>query len=350
MNLAQSTQRRLMLMLMAILAAAACVQVVRIVQVKSKDGSVPFLSANDRSRWCTIASLAIEGTYAIDKIIDVRDPETRRRTWYSIDMVRHRGADGQQHFYSSKPPLLPTIYAGIYLIIRTITGASLMKHTFWVAKVMLTIVNLIPLIGLWWLLSRWTIRELAGKPWSTSIAVAFLCFGTFLSTFCNTLNNHLIAAVACGVSVWAMDAILSRPSPHWIWFVVCGVATSFTAANELPALAWVAAAGGLLLLVNWRRCLTLFVPALLPVTLAFFATNYLAHGVLRPAYAHRDLGQKLFELAVDPGTAPSNLDVKPLLAECQSRGISMSPESVIRPGGARVSSNCGTQTNKSGLD
>ncbi|HEX3599330.1 MAG TPA: hypothetical protein VHU84_04270, partial [Lacipirellulaceae bacterium] len=61
----------------------------------------PFLSANDRSRWLTIRSLVERGTYEIDAI-------RAEPTWDSIDVVAHTGRDGEQHFYSSKPPLLAT--------------------------------------------------------------------------------------------------------------------------------------------------------------------------------------------------------------------------------------------------
>ena len=68
--------------------------------------SVPLQSANDRSRWCTVWSLVEEGTYQIDTIND-------RSGWSSIDKVRH-----QDHFYSSKPPLFPTMVAGLYWLIK----------------------------------------------------------------------------------------------------------------------------------------------------------------------------------------------------------------------------------------
>ena len=58
----------------------------------------PFLSANDRSRWMTIRSLVEHGTYEIDEIVG-------QPTWDTIDMVQHRGRDGELHLYSSKPPL-----------------------------------------------------------------------------------------------------------------------------------------------------------------------------------------------------------------------------------------------------
>ena len=50
----------------------------------------PFLSANDRSRWCTVRALVepemrVEGApYAIDKV--VQEP-----LWDTIDMVKHGG-------------------------------------------------------------------------------------------------------------------------------------------------------------------------------------------------------------------------------------------------------------------
>ncbi|MDE0940771.1 MAG: hypothetical protein OSA43_12525, partial [Pirellulales bacterium] len=62
----------------------------------------PFLSANDRSRWCTIRALVDDGTFAIDQI--VTDPEDHAR-WQTIDMVKH-ARNGEPHLYSSKPTLL----------------------------------------------------------------------------------------------------------------------------------------------------------------------------------------------------------------------------------------------------
>ena len=53
---------------MAIVFLGIAAQVLRIVQVQSPSGETPFFSANDRSRWCTIAALAIDGTYEIDKL------------------------------------------------------------------------------------------------------------------------------------------------------------------------------------------------------------------------------------------------------------------------------------------
>ena len=97
----------------------------RISVVTGRDGTTAFLSANDRSRWCTVASLVEHGTYAIDTQIEIVDPIRRHiHPWQTIDKVRHLGPDDQQHYYSSKPPLFPTIVAGVYQIVQLATGIS----------------------------------------------------------------------------------------------------------------------------------------------------------------------------------------------------------------------------------
>jgi dihydrodipicolinate synthase/N-acetylneuraminate lyase len=40
-------------------------QLVRILNVQSSTGETPFLSANDRSRWCTILALTVNGNGTI---------------------------------------------------------------------------------------------------------------------------------------------------------------------------------------------------------------------------------------------------------------------------------------------
>ncbi len=309
-----------------ILLVAACVQLSRILQVQAPTGEVPFFSANDRSRWCTIAALAVNGSYEIDELLELRDPKTRRRTWYTIDLVRHRGADGKQHFYSSKPPLLPTLYTGVYLVIRNLTGATLMEEPFFVVRSMLVVVNLLPLIAFWWMMIRWIEREQLGG-WAERVACLFVLWGTFLSTFVTTLNNHLPAAIAVGVSLWCIDRIAIRKDRRWRWFVLCGLAASFGGANELPALSWVAAAGAILGLVDARRALLAYVPGLLPVALAFFALNYAAHGEWIPAYAHRGVGEKLFEF--ESSTDIAQLTGEQVAQELQAHGVECSTNAKV---------------------
>ncbi len=108
----------------------------------------PFLSANDRSRWCTVRALVendmrVEGApYAIDQVI-------QQPNWDTIDMVKHDG-----HLYSSKPPLLPTLMAAVYWPIYRFGGVSLGTHPYEIGRFMLVLFNLIPLAIYFLLLGR----------------------------------------------------------------------------------------------------------------------------------------------------------------------------------------------------
>ena len=107
----------------------------------------PLQSANDRSRWATVWSLAVKDTYQIDEII-------KRDGWDTIDKVRHEG-----HFYSSKPPLLSTMVSWLYRGVRAVTGwrfpgdavglaedAKPANDTKAVIRMMLVFVNLLPML------------------------------------------------------------------------------------------------------------------------------------------------------------------------------------------------------------
>ena len=121
-----------------LIVVSAALMLARIARVDSSDprSPTPFQSANDRSRWATIRSLGDDGTYAIDHIIF--DQQGRLvRGWHTIDLVRHRGPDGEEHYYSSKPTLLTTMLAGEYWLVKKITGATLAEQPHYVARLML---------------------------------------------------------------------------------------------------------------------------------------------------------------------------------------------------------------------
>lgn len=287
-----------------ILWVALIVQLARICQVESTKGDNPFLSANDRSRWCTVAALAINGSYEIDHLIFKDEAQKKRTPWYTIDLVRHRASDGELHYYSSKPALLPTMYAGVYWCLRAVTGLTLLNEPFAVARIMLVVVNLVPLGLFLWFMLRW-FRENAKDDddpiWSTILWACFVAWGTFLSTFVVTLNNHLPAAIAVGISVWCLDKILIRGDSRIRWFLLCGLCTSFGAANELPALGWVVAAGCALLVAFPKQTIIGYLTSLAPVAVAFFGLNYLAHDTWKPPYGHRNAGPEMVELEIEEG-------------------------------------------------
>ncbi|MGC3969437.1 MAG: hypothetical protein QM775_19380 [Pirellulales bacterium] len=164
---------------------------------------LPFLSANDRSRWLTIRSLVEYGTYEIDEVI--KEPN-----WDSIDVVKHddegRAAPepGQGHFYSSKPPLLSTLLAGEYWLIYHLTGNSLKDHPYAVGRFMLLTVN-IPLIVVMWALLARHIERYGRTDFGRVFTMAAAVFGTLQTTFAVTLNNHLVAAAS---AMLLLDAVV----------------------------------------------------------------------------------------------------------------------------------------------
>jgi len=283
----------------------------------------PFLSANDRSRWCTVRALVepemrIPGKpYAIDRVI--QEPN-----WDTIDMVKHGG-----HLYSSKPPLLSTLVAGTYWVLYQLSGYSLGSHPYLVGRSLLIFWNVLPMVG--YLIVIGLLAERFGTSnWGRTFVVIAAGWGTFLTTFATTLNNHLPAAVCTAAALFFLtriyvDRILTPGTGFW-----CGLFAALAAANEMPALGFLAlCAFGVIwsCVKSWREgrshgkkgqiagsdtaeklpatparnteqsagecpsrpwsCLAVFWIPVMVVAVAYFGTNWIAHGSLRPPYLHR---------------------------------------------------------------
>lgn len=271
-----------------ILATSLLVVFLQIMQVRSKTGEVPFLSANDRSRWANVASLVDYRTFTIDAFQTYRDPETNRRTWQSIDRVEHRDRSGQLHQYSSKPPLLATLVAVLYAILKSITGWGIQQHTFLVARTLLVLVNL-PLLALMqWAVMDVVLRHATKRATGIFMAVA-VGFGTLLTPFAISLNNHLPAAASVAVALCLFDrqAFLGVT---WRRMFFAGIAVAMAFVNELPALSIVALWTAVALWMQPRLAITAYAPGFAIVAFAFFGTNFVAHNSWRPPYAHRGVG------------------------------------------------------------
>ncbi|HXY37922.1 MAG TPA: hypothetical protein VEI07_27085, partial [Planctomycetaceae bacterium] len=189
----------------------------------------PLLSANDRSRWCTVWSLVERHTYEIDEIDSVPG-------WGTIDKVRQGG-----HYYSSKPPVLSTIVAGVYWGVRAVTSWNLNTQSEETMRLILFLVNVIPMLAGLVVTMRLVDRYAAGD-FSRLFVVGAFAFSTFLTTFCVTLNNHTVAALAVLFALYPSCRILADGSLRPLHFACAGFFASFAAVNELPAAAFSAAA------------------------------------------------------------------------------------------------------------
>ncbi len=272
----------------------------RIAVVRSAEGDTAFLSANDRSRWATVAALVEDGTYRIDRLIQITDNSGRRRPWNTIDRVQHTGKDGEMHNYSSKPPLLSTLVAGVYAVAKKPLGMTLTEQPIYMTRMLLAMVNL-PIL-LIFLVATWSvIKESPFHEFAKLSTLAAACFGTMLLPMAISLNNHLPAAAATAV---ALMIYLRREGRQNAWPLTpdafwAGMAAAFAVACELPALLMFVLWSLMFFRQNWLSTLVGFVPGAAVVAAAFFGTNWAAHHSLIPPYAHRSDGPVIASVAVN---------------------------------------------------
>ncbi|MEK6260722.1 MAG: hypothetical protein AABP62_19145 [Planctomycetota bacterium] len=244
----------------------------------------PLQSANDRSRWCTVWSLVERGTFQIDEI-------RRRPGWDSIDIIHDDG-----HFYSTKPPLLTVIAAGLTRCVTRVTGWTLLDDTYSVTTAVLLIINILPFAVSLWLLSAVLSRH-ARTGWCHLFVLSTAAFGTLLTPFLMTFNNHTVAAAGVMVALYALMRLLSDEAPRGWTCGLCGLAAAWACANELPAGAF----GLATFLLAWRRSprqtLSWYVPAALVPLAALIVTNVIATGSWKPAYA--SYGSSKYNFVID---------------------------------------------------
>jgi len=245
----------------------------------------PFLSGNDRSRWCTVRALVEHGTYAIDQVI--QEPG-----WDTIDMVKHddqgRAAypADQGKLYSSKPPLFATLMAAEYWVIHKVTGTTLGTHPYEIGRFMLITINVVAM-AVFLVCLAGAAERFGTTDFGRVFMVAAGAFGTLLTTFVIAINNHLIAAASVMACVAACLPIWYDERREWWRFALVGFLAAFTAANELPALAFLGLLG-LAFLVRWPRETLMFgTPAAVLVAAAYFGANFAAHGTWVIPYGQR---------------------------------------------------------------
>lgn len=318
--------------LLAVISVAGMTS--RIAVVRSKSGQTPMLSANDRSRWANIRSLVDQGTYHIDHVVLLptgkRNPE-----WYSIDMVKHRGTDGREHYYSSKPTLLNTLLAGPYWVLKQTTGITLVAKPHFVIRLLLVLFNVFPLM-VYFQLVAWMVERWGTTDFGRIFTMAAATFGTFLTTFAVTVNNHLPAAICLLATVVVLLHIAGNNRCRSLWFALAGFLAALTASNELPALSFFCLVALVLLKLSWRKTCAAFVPAAGLVAAAAIGTNFVAHGTWSTPYAHRRDGNLVNKIpAAESIVLRAGTVAEPLRTPLRNAGIVVSAEARLdeRPNG-----------------
>jgi hypothetical protein len=279
---------------------------------------------NDRSRWATVRALVDDGTYAIGRRdrkatvptavsvlasgnsaeaavllaagYTVRTSGSDRGIitedgWKSIDKVL-RPDTGE--FYSSKPPLLATLAAGEYWLLKNVCGLSITgtQGRWAVVDIILLTFNGLPLVVYLVLLSR-LLDSFGRTDWGRCFILGAACFGTMLSPFAITFNNHSVATCTALMALYAAMRIWYDRSSSPVLYVTAGFFAGFTAANELPAAVFAVALFLPLMLRSPALTLLLSLPAAAVPLAALGLTNYLAIGEL--AFAYTKFGGPWYE-------------------------------------------------------
>lgn len=278
--------------------------------------AVATFSSNDRSRWATVRALVDDGTY----VIGSRDANVvkfshlaclaggnpleeavlaevgylqrigsdrgifKEDGWESIDRVLNPDT---LEFYSSKPPFLATLMAGLYWLLQQITHWTLTGQYTEVVRTLLLLIHPLPFALYLVCLSRLVDRFGASDGGRFFVVIAG-CFATFVNPFLNTFNNHTLGTFSV---MFCLDSLIAiwerrrRGQTTIVHFLLAGLFAGFAVSCELPALAFAAAVGLLLLWWSPVRTLLLFAPMAGLLAGGFLYTNYLAMGQLRPAYS-----------------------------------------------------------------
>lgn len=300
--------RRIAYAMLAVVAAS-------VVGAAIRNAPAP-LSVNDLSRWATVRALVDSGTYAIGRRDALADAPTRdsgimtEPGWFTVDVVMDPES---RIFYSSKPLLLPTVVAGEYWLLRNLAGWTMGRDRLAITRTILLITNWLPFVFSLILFVRLADR-LGGTDWGRLLVFTTVCFGTFVSGFLTTLNNHTVAAAGALFALYhTLRLHLDEDRRPWR-FLAAGFFAGWAACNELPAVSLAAGLFLWLTYVSWRHALRYALPAMLIPVAAFFYVQYAAFGSVLPTYAHA----AWYEFAGSYWLTPTGIDLaddpKPMYA------------------------------------
>jgi len=277
-------------------------------------GSWLPMSPNDRARWDTVWSLVDFNTYQIFDTKAEAEKWGKPEQWETIDKVARKfpGPDGKEElkFYSSKPPLLPTVAAGVvkgmqYVgkamhvlgpsfhhlggpITKEDRGKPTVGNSSIYFKPTMMLFNLVPFLIFLGMYRRHLDRETSTDfAWYVCIIVAAL--GSLSTGYLTTFNNHSIAAHFAGMTLLLLWPIWHDGRRDAWRFALAGLCAGWTAANELPAAAFALACLVFSLSRAFLSAFVFFLPPFVLVVWAFFYTNEQSFGSKIPAYLQPEM-------------------------------------------------------------
>ncbi len=312
---------------------------------------------NDGSRWNTVWNLVHNNTYRTDRDpwtpLDHPNPDFARHyegPWWTIDMVAWPMPDESPRpngtppyaYYSAKHPLLPTMVAGLYYVVWRVGDAlDGPKQDLWriaypveertihnqaeqgnlAGRTLLILINIVPLFVFLHLYRRLLERSTYATT-TKLLCLATGAFGTFLTAYSRTFNNHILAGFCAFVAVYCALRIYYGGGRSWFLFSAAGFFAALAMAFELPALALLA---GILAFLFYKAPIETAMfslpAAVIPIG-AYFLTNYMALGFLRPAQVWQNTShQEMRVLYHFQGSYWNNLDPEGIDGQNEPKGI-----------------------------
>jgi hypothetical protein len=201
-------------------------------------------NTNVGSRYGQVEGLVNHGTWYITK--------TRYRR--TIDKVVYNGED-----VSSKPPLLPTVTAGVYWVYRAVTGYDIRTDEHKVVRFCNWVMGafLHTLMLLYWL--RFLLL-ISARPDAVILALATVAFGFLGAGYAIELNNHSVAACMTTVAFYYAFRLRNGFEPRWWHWTVSGALSGLLPAVDVPSALTSAGIFLYLLSWDWKETLKRWVP------------------------------------------------------------------------------------------
>ncbi len=231
---------------------------------------------NPASRLATIESLAHRGTFCIDGSPFLE---------LTSDKVMLNGS-----FYSSKPPVLPVLAAGPYIIFSKLTGISFATHIEWAVFFVSLLTGAVPYLLLFWVfylfLKRWT-----DSDWKISAGLLVFTLNFIGLGYSTGINNHVPAAAALFSSFYLAFRIRVEGEDGWAFWAASGFLAALAATLELWAAFFCLAIFVYLASTGRRGAWRIFLPAAVPPIALHFFLTWLSSGSLLPVYLRPELYQ-----------------------------------------------------------
>ncbi len=234
------------------------------------------------SRMATVWSLTKHGTWYIDR--PVEEPRNPFEAM-TVDKVAVRG-----RLISSKPPMIPLIMTGEYLLLRGLFGWDLehREHLKPILQVMnLTLVVFPFAIAL--IFFAMLLRLFVENPWRRLFWVASMAFCTQVFGYSSQLNNHVPAVGMLMPMLYFGIGLASGKLPAKPWrFVVFGLCGALLFTFDLPITIFVALTGLYLLYCHPRNTMIWTTLGVLGPLLVHFAIMTTVTGSPLPVQMNKD--------------------------------------------------------------